>query len=299
VRTRSLVTIDLTGGFGNQLFQVAYGFYLSEEFGIEIAFSTALLGLGTGKRDLSITKIKVNNVLMNELIHEGRVRGVFRKLMHRLASRFHAFSLAEKKLYGLINIDDQPFNKSSKTRRVIGYGQHRKYVQDENGNRRINLDISDMNCTNSDLLYAMRTLRPICVHIRGGDYKSLNSTFGLLSFEYFEKAINRARSSGQESSQVWVFTDDAEYVSAFFEGKNENYRILTSKETGDTLSTFSLMMNAKTLIIGNSTFSWWAAFANKNSPNVYYPDPWFKNFIQPEIPLMLWHPVVSEWKGDS
>lgn len=291
----SSVTVDLIGGLGNQLFQVAYGSYLEQEYGKKVSFSNSLLGLGTGARDLSIMKFTLNGKPIAETIQKRIIVDSFRRTLHRVANKNQIFSAFEKKIYSIKNIDDEN-NSVYHARRFIGYGQDVKYLFDKNGHPLCDLQISDEFCTNQELLEEAQLHAPISVHIRGGDYLNLQSSFGLLSEEYFDIAITHAKRKFGLNNPVWIFTDDEDYVSGMVSKFSYPVRILSSRMTGNSLSTFILMKNCSIHVIANSTYSWWAAYLSKSSKAVYYPKPWFREMKSPKIELSDWTPLESIWK---
>jgi hypothetical protein len=57
------------------------------------------------------------------------------------------------------------------------------------------------------------------------------------------------------------------------------------------------MSKANYLVIGNSTFSWWAAYLNENQTNIVAPRKWFKGREDPsELMPPHWKLTESIWK---
>ena len=61
-----------------------------------------------------------------------------------------------------------------------------------------------------------------------------------------------------------------------------------SNENFTTWETFSILSGSKYLIMGNSTYSWWAGFmVSMSGGSAIAPKPWFKGLILDENYLSL------------
>jgi len=108
------------------------------------------------------------------------------------------------------------------------------------------------------------------IHIRLGDYKNLNNPrLGndiSLSKQYYQKALEEIR---PENLKIVVVSDNIEKAKELLPA---SYSYIYSQST--EIFDFQTLLNANKLIISNSTFSWWAAFLNKNSAEVVAPKYW-------------------------
>ena len=295
MKAKRIVTIDLIGGLGNQLFQISAGAYLEEKYDFEVRYCSALLGLGTGKRDLSIQQVNLNEELLELKFQDQLLLNFFRRSVHRIGSRVKFLESLENKIFGIQSLDDEDFDPKKRFRRLVGYGQELNFFFLEDGTPRCRIEIPEIFCTNLDLLMEAKSIKPIGIHIRGGDYKSLESTFGNLSARFFESAIKQAAEYLDSDVPIWVFTDDPEYTKHLLGHGRRNYRILNSGETGDSLSTLILMTKTSMLITSNSTFSWWAGVLGNRDRRIFFPKPWFKNLPDPNLGLPTWTPIKSQW----
>src|SRR5215813_6868268 len=89
----------------------------------------------------------------------------------------------------------------------------------------------------------------LVVHVRRTDYVSLGWA---LPFSYYDSAIERALPSNGE---VWLVSDDRSdpFLKRF---KKWNAKFFA----GSALQQFGLMRSAVSLVLSQSTFSWWPAF---------------------------------------
>jgi hypothetical protein len=121
----------------------------------------------------------------------------------------------------------------------------------------------------------------VSIHIRFGDYKQNPHIHPSVSKEYIDKALSMVN----EYSHIFLFGDDKNWLTENFGG--ENVTLIDEEDYADMW----IMSLCKNNIISNSTFSWWAAFLNKN-PNkkVLVPSIWFgpsgpqnyKDMFQPD-----------------
>ena len=91
------------------------------------------------------------------------------------------------------------------------------------------------------------------IHVRRTDYLDQQSYHPVLPLNYFKKAQELT-----DCKKFTVFSDDMTWCKENFIG--EEYNFINLKDYED----FILMANCKDNIITNSTFSWWAAYLNKN-----------------------------------
>lgn len=122
----------------------------------------------------------------------------------------------------------------------------------------------------------------ICViHFRGGDYKFAGKT--LLSRTYYNNAMNHMKMINPNMKFVMV-TDDVSLANQYFGnsvelvgsclyGNRDPYQA-DFHIGGDISVDYSILNNAKNLIISNSSFSWWTAWTNENVKNVIAPKYW-------------------------
>lgn len=110
----------------------------------------------------------------------------------------------------------------------------------------------------------------IAIHVRRGDYVK-STIHGILTLEYYEKAVAAARDRlGDSTAPLFVFSDDLAWcrAQAVFAGA-------TFVQEPVDFAALYLMSRFQTIIIANSTFSWWAAYMGPRAKTVIAPDQWF------------------------
>jgi hypothetical protein len=98
----------------------------------------------------------------------------------------------------------------------------------------------------------------IAVHVRvGGDRHLLRDSFPIVPSEYYQEAINMICDL-RDIQNINVFSDNIAFAKGMFPD-NVNF---IENETNISDLVFMSLCNHN--ILGNSTFSWWAAYLNKN-----------------------------------
>lgn len=121
------------------------------------------------------------------------------------------------------------------------------------------------------------------IHVRRGDYVDKSEYHSNLSnTNYYEQAIGI-----MNSDKYLVFSDDIGFCKTKFKGDK-----FVFVENGSPQTDIVLMSACENNIIANSSFSYWAAFLNKN-PNkkVIAPQTWFGPKLQHNIKDLL----IPDW----
>lgn len=104
----------------------------------------------------------------------------------------------------------------------------------------------------------------IAVHIRRGDYANglTNNLYPVYGAEYACAAVTEIeRRAGK--GRCFVFSDDIAWARENILPERDN-NIFVSAITANPWEDFELMRRCDHQVIGNSTFSWWAAYLNDN-----------------------------------
>jgi len=129
------------------------------------------------------------------------------------------------------------------------------------------------------------------IHVRRTDYLHLQHYHPTQDMEYYKQAMDYLDSE----NQYYVFSDDIDWVKENFKGSQFIFI-----EEEDVIELF-MMSLCKNNIIANSSFSWWAAYLNKNeSKKIVAPKKWFterriKDTYQ-DTENYLEHRIPAPWK---
>jgi len=133
--------------------------------------------------------------------------------------------------------------------------------------------------------YAALLEHPLTVgiHVRTFN-KHWSNTLPFVGLSYYEKAMDLF----PPETQFVIFSDRINWCKHHFPKFN---RPVIFIDTQDHIEEFFLMSLMKHNIIGNSTFSWWAAYLNQNPAKIVIAP---SHFIHPRM-LAHVHPNLPEW----
>lgn len=112
--------------------------------------------------------------------------------------------------------------------------------------------------------------RVIVLHIRRGDYVALPQYHCILTPDYYRRVVAKARDRIPDS-HLLVFSDDLPWcrtLDFLTDG------VTFVDEPSDFLS-LHLMSQFRYYILSNSSFSWWAAWLGESATTVWAPNRWF------------------------
>ena len=133
----------------------------------------------------------------------------------------------------------------------------------------------------------------IAIHIRIGNYLS-HTEMGVLSDRYYSRAVGELNQYFPSTTPRVIFTDTPQGVAHYQSVLSApNVHILRTPPESRPIETLLLMSHASALVMGNSTFSWWAGFlGDHESRPVFFPKPWHTS---PELDSSDF--VLPQWKG--
>ena len=135
----------------------------------------------------------------------------------------------------------------------------------------------------------------VSMHFRLGDYLQLPDYYIILDFEYYRKSLEEILSRDSEIYTVLYFCEESEEIEIIQQLSNAFPSILFERETKTDVDWEQLfiMSLCKHNIIANSTFSWWAAYFNKNpSKIVCAPERWYASKLEH---ISIDELVPNEW----
>lgn len=131
------------------------------------------------------------------------------------------------------------------------------------------------NKYNAELIQDMEKNNSVGIHVRRGDYLNEPEFRGICGVEYYQKAIKDILSDGKHHT-FFVFSNDIQWCRENLAPMMKGHDLLfvTGNTGKNSCWDMFLMTHCKSLIIANSSFSWWGAFLNKRAERVYAPEPW-------------------------
>jgi len=232
-----LLTIELNGGLGNQLFQLAFLLYAAK-------ITKSLYFLDT--------------LISPKTIHSSEQ--YFETLLNKWNPYFCKKSVNNKLIENSKMIYEdwyKKINSISGDIKLNGFFQRFEYInliKDE--------FISKLTFDKSILEKYPDIQNTFFIHIRGGDY--IQNPFHFIDLKsYYIECMKK-----HEDEKFIIFTNDIPYASNLL----PNIPIIEESE----VNTLYLMSESKGCICSNSSFSWWGAYLNENRP-IYLPDKWFND----------------------
>ncbi len=251
---KATVTVQIMGGLGNQLFQIAAAFAHARRHG-------ATLRLERQKREADGRDTFWNSLLENvePYLTDTNLNGLVRYQEPHGATKYAPIS-----------------PPSSAGQQLYGYFQSSKYFAEYAADI-YKLFFSQRLHDTALKKYAHilhNKERAVVIHARRTDYLKSEwniAVHGPLDYDYYNAAMARF-----PEAHFILFSDDPTFwdVSKMPRLQNTAYTIVT--ET-DPCITLMLMSEYKNFILANSTFSWWGAwFAAQRGPTcVVAPARWF------------------------
>lgn len=300
--------VPLTGGFGNQLFQIAFGIYLNKQFGSKVVFdldfgnprkidnSAAINGIQF-KYPLNFLNQKRNKFhkFFAKSYSWNLVRGLIKKKSNVLSIsilKFFTSALIQFKLRRRIKVIsaknlgyDVDLDLSNEAI-YCGYFQTFIYASTPAVFEVLtNISLRNFSEKYLDLQKQIKENQPILLHVRLLDYLT-EKQFGTPSLEYYKEAI-KVMKEKKCPMDIWVISDDIKAAEVYLRDLviEQNVRFVDQEGLSD-LEVWDLMRNFAGYVISNSSFAWWAAFLRKevHAP-VCAPIPWFKGMNDPELLL--------------
>lgn len=102
----------------------------------------------------------------------------------------------------------------------------------------------------------------VSIHVRRGDYLEYPANFTTANEGYLNQAMDRFN-----GDKFLVFSDDIAWCKETFHTTYPN-RHFEFVQDGNEYNELSLMSSCKHNIIGASSFSWWAGWANRNPEKI-------------------------------
>jgi hypothetical protein len=118
----------------------------------------------------------------------------------------------------------------------------------------------------------------VALHIRRGDYMSLPNHHPFIGIEYIKNALKLMSEKTGKHFELKIYSDDMDWVINELIDQIKEYEIyLCGHEPFYELMD---MASADHHIISNSSFSWWAAWLNQNPEKIIIaPEKWFGSAI--------------------
>ena len=282
-----MITCNLMGGLGNQLFQIfatiAYAIKSKNKF---IFLNVDKLGAGSS----TIRPTYWNSFLSN----------LKPFLIKDLPQPIHVIREKEFSYNELPTCEMMNRNTM-----IYGYFQSYKYFEEH---YEIIYRILGIEKKKNELLSKLELSKDLLenscsMHFRIGDYKKIQHVHPLASYGYYERSLTHLQNEIPDKNfTIYYFCeeDDLEDVLQIISPLAEkfpDYIFERGFKDIDDWEQMLLMSSCHHNIIANSSFSWWAAYLNTWTDKIIcYPSVWFGPDIEhnvKDLPLNNWIRIIG------
>ncbi|MFD3188645.1 alpha-1,2-fucosyltransferase [Sedimentitalea sp. HM32M-2] len=269
-----MITTRLHGRLGNQMFQYAAARGLAARLGTQVALDARL---AEARGEGVLTRVFDLPVVAADTLPALRKKAPLRYAFWRLTSRRF------RREQGLgYNPQFEDFGDGSY---LHGYWQSERYFAHAADLIRQDFRFPDFSSAeNAAMAGRINEGLSVSLHVRRGDYLTLGAHV-LCDQAYYDAALARVLDGLGGDPTVYVFSDDPGWAK-------ENLplpcrKVVIDFNGADTdFEDMRLMSLCDHNIIGNSSFSWWGAWLNRNpDKRVAGPARWFGDpkLVNPDI----------------
>ena len=302
-KNASPVTVSLTGGLGNQLFQFVFALQRADGDQVRITWTLGNPSLlPDGNPELcafNVSKFaqlqppnrynwfskKCANLILrlNSRLINSKTSLIFSSLLQHLAAQGLRISThkSEKIIFARGLGFDSGITPKKGKEFCVGYFQSHIWAT-QFGKKNVKEIIKIINKSEwlSELEKYAHEEKPIVLHLRIGDYAN-EKHFGRPSNAYYENAVHKLWRTGNYN-KIWVFSDTPEQAEEELPDWIKEVARWITKQDSPAAETLEAMRYGHAYVISNSTFSWWGAFLSyMENPQVIAPTPWFKDIQEP------------------
>lgn len=242
-----MITCEFFGGLGNNLFQLATVYSIHKKYGYELQIPTTVSRGAIGNFGQE-TKLELSRLFDNNFTYNDNLN--LSKYEHNDINP----NTTDFRYYNVPIQDNICYN---------GYFQSDKYflgidIANEFKLKEDTVNIIQNHCKD---VYDKKT---ISLHYRlGGDrvLPTMQHYHKNVSIDFYKNALDLITDYNEDDYTILVFSDKIDMCKQLLTGFPYT---LTYVENTDNVTDFIMMSLCDINIVGNSTFSWWAAYMNQN-----------------------------------
>lgn len=285
-----MLIIRLQGGLGNQMFQYAFGQYLTKNTAHDVRYDISsfakdqLRSYALEAWQIELTTIDIETLPLLPMRYGGKgVKNLW-------SAKFPLRRVKEKQPY---SFQSRYFHTRDHSY-LDGYWQNERYFEGMRDELvRKFRPAKPLSRKSTGIIEQVESSNSVALHVRRTDYLNLPE-MQVCDLSYYKQAVEKLLAS-QSGIELFVFTDDPSWCV-----ENINFPYPTHLVLHNTEATAHedlwLMSRCRHHIIPNSSFSWWAAWLKKDSDGeVFVPDRWFAdpNFGGSETALQSWNRILT------
>lgn len=262
-----MITTELNGGLGNQMFQYSLGKVLSIKNKTTFTLDIGIL-LNQKKRKYELDNYKISGLVRGQ-------KSFYRRLFSKFSFKKSVVIVREKKFQFnefVLRLKGNLF--------LSGYWQSHRYFQKYKKQILKDFTLKKPPPIPKDMESFFKEKVTVSIHVRRGDYvtdKKAAKILGTLDRNYYKKAINFIEKKFKKVFYI-VFSDDLEWAEKNIPKMTSNKIIFSQKNSATSDLYFMSLCNHN--IIANSSFSWWGAYLNAHRGKIVIaPKKWFKGRV--------------------
>lgn len=274
-----MVTIILSGGLGNQMFQYASAKALTMRLNTSLALETYSLTKKKTQATVRPYELDIFNINAPKVSTlRGKIFVKARPYIYKHRLFFQKFGF----LTDTAAILYQPVVETIKGNIIMsGHFQNEKYFENIETELRADFTFKKpLSGKNKEIANNFKNTEPVAVHVRRGDYltnANAAANFVTCGKEYYENAI-RYIENNVDNPTFYIFSEDIEWVKKNIDFKGYPAVFIDWNRGNDNYADMQLMSLCKHNIIANSSFSWWGAWLNANLGKIVIaPGKWFQD----------------------
>jgi len=268
------LSLVVMGGLGNQLFQFATALHLSSRFKKPLFLDTTWYA-DFGEQEFWLDRVfdleKLGVVIAPP---SGRPALIPRRWRWR--HKLH--SPSRRKMINLSPQYDSRVTAIEDVGTLVGYFQSWRYFEDDiEGTLQLFLESLTQFALKGAHALNQHDEQPIALHMRLGDYRTDRNRhrYGDVSFPFVERALEHAIAQRPGADRLDVFSNDAstaaELLTHVDTSKFSVHFVVPQSPPVDMVQ----LSRYSTMIMANSSFSWWAAaLPGTSDKSIYCPSPW-------------------------
>ncbi len=268
-----MITVELMGGLGNQMFQYAFGLRLAAERNTDLTANGFLLN----NRLLAVVRQYTYRQFELSIFGIPAPRTAPADLILAMLP-FSGAVLLREPTDGVDALVLPPLS----TERVVcvGYWQSEGYFNSAEGavreQFRFRQPVSGFTQRMAEAIAG--TPDAVFVHVRRGDYvtnANANQHHGVCGIDYYQQAVVHIRER-ISNPHFYVFSDDLAWVKQELGPLLNPATYVDGNRGSDSWQDMFLMRQCRHAIIANSSFSWWGAWLNDHPDRIVVaPRQWF------------------------
>ena len=303
---RDKISVHLSGGLGNQMFQYMAGYALSKKTDKKLLLNQNWFSnpwVLHKNHAAYVSKRKMDSLQFSSVYDTPRDRsptprdGRFERSLAKLSERkLRSLGIASEESFA-----SGEWSEPNSIRRLTGYFMSPKYFLDSNPTDVFKHLVVPLSSWSSDFLPNLSDHRSIGVHIRLGDYVFLGDKV-IPQEDYFLSGIDFLKGKMGINTRVFFFTDEPLKIKELFPKLLKLGEVVSPPSYTTSVENLILLSKCAGFVCSNSTFSWWAAtLSNAPAEWIVRPSYFFTDMPDIDTQVDLWqpfsykiHPILGE-----